>query len=146
MPAAVRPRMASRLKSRHTVWCCSAAAYNRFMALRSWFAFLALALPLLSSDWDARKAAAYLDSRAKEWVEWPHANDGGAPCISCHTSAPYLIARPALRAVLHESAPTPSEAALLGGVRAKVGARNGMELFPSKKAGLLTDQIFGANS
>ena len=48
---------------------------------------------------DARAAAAYLDARAEWWSTWPNAaRDRGTFCISCHTTLPYALARPALRA------------------------------------------------
>ena len=51
-----------------------------------------------SRDWDAAAAAAYLDDRQAWWMEWPRAaRDHGTSCVSCHTTAPYALARTALR-------------------------------------------------
>ena len=51
-----------------------------------------------SQDWDAAAAAAYLDDRQAWWMEWPRAaRDHGTSCVSCHTTAPYALARTALR-------------------------------------------------
>ena len=49
-------------------------------------------------DWDPVAAAAYLDDRQAWWMEWPGAaRDHGTSCVSCHTTAPYALARTALR-------------------------------------------------
>jgi len=52
---------------------------------------------------------------------WPPARrDHGTFCVSCHTVAPYALARPALRAVLGEQAPSQAERALLESVTKRV--------------------------
>src|SRR5438128_1963561 len=79
-------------------------------------------LPGLAGDWSPKLAAQYLDSRQKEWFAWPPAKRFGGPCISCHTGATYLLARPALRRVLDEPEPTPYETGLVDGLRARVGS------------------------
>jgi squalene-hopene/tetraprenyl-beta-curcumene cyclase len=57
--------------------------------------------PALTTEWNARAAASYLDSRMEWWLKWPDAiRDRGTTCVSCHTVAPYALARPALRATL----------------------------------------------
>ena len=67
-----------------------------------------------ASGWDAKAAAKYLDSRAEWWSTWPNAaRDKGTFCISCHTTLPYAIARPALRTTLGESGPSLSENKIL---------------------------------
>ena len=54
-------------------------------------------------------------------MSWPPAKrDHGAFCISCHTALPYALARPALRAALGESAPSPNELKLLENVVKRV--------------------------
>ena len=109
-------------------------------------AFLALAaLPAFCGDWNARLAAQYLDSRQKDWLAWPPANASGVACVSCHTGVPYLLARPALRAALGETAPTLYEAVLLDGLRATVVKTNAKDLFRDVK-GIRADQVFGAQS
>ncbi len=48
--------------------------------------------------WDAQGAAAYLDQRADWWSGWETAaRERGTFCVSCHTTAPYGLARPMLR-------------------------------------------------
>jgi squalene-hopene/tetraprenyl-beta-curcumene cyclase len=68
-------------------------------------------------DWNAAGAAKYLDGRAAEWAAWPRAAKDGGPCVSCHTTLGYLMARPLLRHALGEGAPTDFEKGLLAGVR-----------------------------
>ena len=77
-------------------------------------------LPSVCADWNPKLAAQYLDGRQKEWFEWPRANQGAKPCVSCHTSVTYLLARPALRKALGESAPTSYETGLLNSLRERV--------------------------
>src|SRR3954453_21542053 len=78
------------------------------------------ALPAVCADWSPKLAAQYMDSRQKEWFEWPKANSGAKPCISCHTGTTYLLARAALRKALGESAPTSYETGLLSSLRERV--------------------------
>ena len=59
-----------------------------------------------AADWNPRLAADYLDAREKEWFAFKPANAAGGPCLSCHTSMAYLLARPALRKALGEGEPT----------------------------------------
>jgi len=114
--------------------------------LRRIAALLALAAtPAPCGDWSARLAAQYLDSRQKDWFAWPAANASGIPCVSCHTGVPYLLARPALRQALGETAPTLYEAVLLDGLRATVIKTNAKDLFRDVK-GPLADQVFGAQA
>jgi squalene-hopene/tetraprenyl-beta-curcumene cyclase len=79
------------------------------------------ALPGLAGDWNPKLAAQYLDSRQKEWFAWPAAKIYGGPCISCHTGATYMLARPALRRALGESEPTAYETGLVDALVARVG-------------------------
>jgi squalene-hopene/tetraprenyl-beta-curcumene cyclase len=79
------------------------------------------ALPGLAGDWSPKLAAQYLDSRQKEWFAWPAAKRSGGPCISCHTGATYMLARPALRRVLGEAEPTAYETGLREGLVTRVG-------------------------
>ena len=88
-------------------------------------------------------AADYLDGRQKQWFAWAPANANATPCVSCHTGATYLLARPALRRVLGESEPTPYETGLLDSLRGRLPKRTAKELFPkegephlSEKAGV----------
>jgi squalene-hopene/tetraprenyl-beta-curcumene cyclase len=75
--------------------------------------------------WDPASAARYLDARMDVW--WTKAKvlrtgDGQARCLSCHTAVPYALTRPALRAVLGETAPTPHESRMLDLVRRRAGS------------------------
>ena len=66
--------------------------------------------PAPAADWNARAAAAYLDARMQWWLQWPNATrDHDTKCVSCHTVAPYVLARPALRASLGERESTDNE-------------------------------------
>jgi hypothetical protein len=59
--------------------------------------------PASASGWNGRAAAVYLDSRMDWWLHWPNAaRDRDTTCVSCHTAAPYAMARPVLRASLGE--------------------------------------------
>src|SRR5579862_2480531 len=81
------------------------------------------------SEWDPKAAAAYLDARATWWTTWPNAKrDRGTYCISCHTTLPYAIARPELRALLGERAPSAPEEKILGNLL--VRARNWHDVEP----------------
>ena len=54
-------------------------------------------------------------------MSWPTAaRDHETFCVSCHTVAPYAMARPALRAALAEQAPSPIERKLLDNVTKRV--------------------------
>lgn len=71
--------------------------------------------------WDPRAAAAYLDQRAAWWSTWPNAaRDHGTFCVSCHTAAPYALARPALRRPLGERDPSAPETKLADNVVTRV--------------------------
>ena len=60
--------------------------------------------------WNGRAAAAYLDGRMDWWLHWPNAaRDRDTTCVSCHTAAPYAVARPVLRASLGEREPAAPE-------------------------------------
>ena len=48
------------------------------------------------------------------------ARDHKTFCVSCHTTIPYVFARPVLRKRLHEPSPTVSERLILEDVRARV--------------------------
>jgi len=75
----------------------------------------------VSNSWDPKAAAAYLDYRARWWMEWTgSARDHGTFCVSCHTALPYALARPALRAALTEQSPTVGERRLIDNVTKRV--------------------------
>ena len=94
--------------------------------------------PARSTEWGRAAAAEYLDGRQAWWMSWPRAaRDHGTSCVSCHTTLPYALARPALRKALGETAPTIPEAHLLEGVRKRVALWNEVEAFyPDQTAGL----------
>jgi squalene-hopene/tetraprenyl-beta-curcumene cyclase len=46
--------------------------------------------------WNRAAADAYLERRADWWMRWqPAAREHGTVCVSCHTTLPYALARPA---------------------------------------------------
>src|SRR5271166_1237952 len=74
-----------------------------------------------SESWDPKAAAAYLDQREATWMAWPSAaRDHDTFCVSCHTSLPYILSRPALRDALAENAPSIGERKLLDDVTKRV--------------------------
>ena len=80
--------------------------------------------------WDAKAAASYLDSRAEWWTTWPSAKrDHGTFCMSCHTTLPYALARPALRRVLAEPEPAPTEAKILSNLLVRARTWRDIEPF-----------------
>jgi hypothetical protein len=87
--------------------------------------------------WDPAAAADHLDARLDWWRTWPTAaRDHGTACVSCHTSLPYALARPALRVALREAGTAPPEADLLNGVGRRVRLWNESQPF-------YPDQTFG---
>ena len=107
---------------------------------------LALTVLPCAAGWNPRLAAEYLDSRQKSWFEWKPAKAAGGPCISCHTGATYLLARPALRRILGEDQPTPYETGLLAGLRSRVAATQGKEILPAFSKEPLASQAVGVES
>lgn len=104
-----------------------------------------------AADWNPRLAADYLDSREKEWFAFKPANAAGGPCLSCHTSMSYLLARPALRKALGESEPTQYETGLRTGLRTrieKVGTTPsvGVESVHAALSFILDDPAMGAET
>jgi len=90
--------------------------------MRARFALLLLTpLAAWCGDWNAAAAAKYLDGRASEWAVWPRAAKEGGPCVSCHTTLGYLMARPELRHTLREPVPTEFEKGLVAGVKVRTG-------------------------
>jgi len=94
--------------------------------------------PARSVEWSQQAAADYLDTRQSWWMSWPRsARDHGTSCVSCHTTLPYALARPALRTALGETGPTIPEAHLLEGVRKRVALWNEVDPFyPDQTVGL----------
>jgi squalene-hopene/tetraprenyl-beta-curcumene cyclase len=82
-----------------------------------------------SPGFDVKAAAAYLDARAEWWASWPNATrDRGTFCISCHTTLPYALARPALRAPLGEGQPSAAETKIFDNLLTR--ARNWRDVEP----------------
>src|SRR5262245_52575263 len=71
--------------------------------------------------WNPQTTQQYLNNRAGWWLAWSSAARGqGTSCVSCHTTAPYALARPAL-AKRPGGAPAPeAEKRLLASVRTRV--------------------------
>jgi squalene-hopene/tetraprenyl-beta-curcumene cyclase len=94
--------------------------------------------PASTAGWDKQAAARYMDSREISWQGWDHAKrDHGTMCVSCHTQAPYALARPALRSALGESAPSAAETAMLAVVERRV--REWDQMLP-----FYSDELYGA--
>src|SRR5690242_16717644 len=71
--------------------------------------------------WNAKAAAAYLDGRMEWWSTWPKAaRDHDTFCVSCHSAAPYAMARPVLRGHLGDAALSPQEQRLQANVSKRV--------------------------
>ena len=72
-------------------------------------------------SWNPQAAARYLDSREIYWQSWDRAQkDQGTVCVSCHTQAPYALARPLLRGELKEQDQTAAEQAMLASIQKRV--------------------------
>jgi hypothetical protein len=93
--------------------------------------------PATSTTWSSKAAAAYLDQRMVWWMGWPvAARDHGTFCVSCHTVAPYAMARPALRAALGEPAPSATERQVVDNVTKRVRMWKEVEpIFSDEKRG-----------
>src|ERR1017187_4822003 len=115
----------------------------RILTFLGIFPLMALSL---CGGWDARLAASYLDARQQEWLRWPPAKATGGTCLSCHTGATYLLARPALRRVLGESRPTSYETGLLEGLRARAGLLEAKEVSPAFAAEPPASQRLGVQA
>ncbi len=86
---------------------------------------LRMAEPQRSQDkWSADEAGKYLDDRAKTWFAFASAGRGEGEtkisCVSCHTTLPYALARPALRKLTGVDQPTDYEKKLLGYAKMRV--------------------------
>jgi hypothetical protein len=70
----------------------------------------------VSAAWNRAAAAKYLDDRMDLWftnAKKLRTGDEKTTCVSCHSSIPYALARPALRRAMHASAPAAQEARLV---------------------------------
>src|SRR6185369_181728 len=97
-----------------------------------------LAGNLLAQGWSPKAAAQYLDGRMSWWMTWSSAaRDHDTFCISCHTAAPYAMARATLRSDLSESAPSANERKVLDNVTKRVRLWKEVEPFyPDEKRGV----------
>jgi hypothetical protein len=97
----------------------------------------------VSSSWNQKAAAQYLDSREIWWQSWEAAKrDHTTVCVSCHTVVPYALSRSSLRGSLREEAPTKQEQIMLNNVLRRVTLWNEVQPFyPNSKSGptLATD-------
>lgn len=87
--------------------------------------------------WNRRGAADYLDGQMTWWASWPNAQrDRGTFCVSCHTVAPYALARPAL-ASQGEREPSPAARRLFENVATRVRLWNEVApYYPDQTRGL----------
>lgn len=88
--------------------------------------------------WNAKAAAAYLDGRAEWWTTWPNAaRDRGTYCMSCHSTLPYALARPALRSLLNERGPSAAEDKIMGNLLTRARAWRDVEpWYPDQTRGI----------
>jgi hypothetical protein len=110
---------------------------QRFFSFTCFVAFGFAAPSIAESQWDKAAAANYMDERQAWWIDWPvAARDQNTACQSCHTTVPYLLARPALRHVLGEVGETLPETRLISDTRKRVTMWNEIDPF-------YPDQTFG---
>jgi squalene-hopene/tetraprenyl-beta-curcumene cyclase len=91
-----------------------------------------------ASDWDPKAAATYLDTRATWWTTWSGAKrDRGTYCMSCHTTLPYALARPELRKLVGEAAPSATENQIFGNLLTRAKGWREMEpWYPDQTRGI----------
>jgi hypothetical protein len=92
----------------------------------------------VTSTWNQKAAAHYLDSREIWWQSWDAAKrDHGTICVSCHTVLPYALSRSSLSRSLGDAAPPKQEQILLDNVLRRVTLWNEVQPFyPSSLHGL----------
>ncbi|MCI0389603.1 MAG: hypothetical protein MOB07_12695 [Acidobacteria bacterium] len=69
-----------------------------------------------SGGWDREGAARYLDERMDVWfanAKKLRTGQTETSCVSCHTTVPYVLARPALRRAMNVNTATPQEIRLI---------------------------------
>lgn len=100
--------------------------------------------PAMAADppgtWNKTEAGRALDERAAAWFAFPRADRGEGEtkttCISCHSLAPFALARPVLRKLTGSAQPTEAETKLLAQVKLRVEHWNELD---SAKFGLMYD-------
>src|SRR5439155_8492709 len=76
-----------------------------------------------AGGWDRDGAAKYLDDRMDFWFAKAKKLRTGqteTACVSCHTTIPYVLARPALRQAMRVNDPTPQESRILEEAKRRV--------------------------
>jgi squalene-hopene/tetraprenyl-beta-curcumene cyclase len=76
-----------------------------------------------ANGWDQVASARYLDERMELWftkAKKLRTGTGETMCVSCHTTVPYVLARPALRRAMHVTAATPHELRIVQEVTRRV--------------------------
>jgi squalene-hopene/tetraprenyl-beta-curcumene cyclase len=112
----------------------------------------ALSSTLTAADapsWNRKAAAGALDERQTWWASFPSAQrDHGTFCVSCHTTLPYALARPRLRALVGERQASSTEETLLETVLKRVRQWNEIApYYPDQTAGVpRTSQSRGTES
>lgn len=115
---------------------------------------IGLTLPLMltaadAPSWNRKAAAGALDERQAWWANFPSAQrDHGTFCVSCHTTLPYALARPRLRALVGERQASSTEATLEENVLKRVRQWNEIApYYPDQTAGVpRTSQSRGTES
>ena len=88
--------------------------------------------PTGRGGWNREGAARYLDEQMDTWLaraKQLQTGQGKAACVSCHTTLPYVLARPALRRAMHVSRPTPQELRVLEDVTRRVETYDAHQLY-----------------
>jgi squalene-hopene/tetraprenyl-beta-curcumene cyclase len=81
--------------------------------------------------WDQEAAAKYLDDRMDLWFasgKKLRTGESKTTCVSCHTTVPYVLARPALRRAMGGGGATPQEAKLYDETVRRVEDYDGRQL------------------
>lgn len=76
-----------------------------------------------ANGWDQAAAARYLDARMELWftkAKKLRTGTGETMCVSCHTTVPYVLARPALRRAMKVKTATPHELRIVQEVTRRV--------------------------
>lgn len=91
-----------------------------------------------SAAWNRQAAAHYLDQRETWWQGWDRAQkDHATFCVSCHTQAPFALARPILDEQLGDASASSPESAMLASVEKRVRLWSDVKPFYS-------DEVYGA--